>query len=142
MTTLELITDSSPYKFKSLGIFNEQDVYVGSSDDFPTDDNKYYELTDGKFPLTDYTDAFSESGLYHTLDGNIKVKIVSFNGSCEEGEINKYGPCRIIVEKVNQSNQAGGRKKRNLKNKSKRRKSNRRKSNRRKSNRRKSNRRR
>ena len=130
MTTLELITDSRPYKFKSLGIFNEEDVYVGSSDDFKKDNE--YELTDGKFPLTDYTDEFSESGLYHTLDGNIKVKIVGFNGSCEEGDINKYGPCRIIVEKVN----VGGRKKRNLKNKSKRRRSNRRKSNRRKSNRR------
>ena len=130
MTTLELITDSRPYKFKILGIFNEQDVYVGSSDDFKKDNE--YELTDGKFPLTDYTDEFSESGLYHTLDGNIKVKIVGFNGSCEEGDINKYGPCRIIVEKVN----VGGRKKRNLKNKSKRRRSNRRKSNRRKSNRR------
>ena len=130
MTTLELITDSRPYKFKSLGIFNEQDVYVGSSDDFKKDNE--YELTDGKFPLTDYTDAFSESGLYHMLNGNIKVKIISFNGSCEEGDINKYGPCRIIVEKVN----VGGRKKRNLKNKSKRRRSNRRKSNRRKSNRR------
>ena len=132
MTTLELITDSRPYKFKSLGIFNENDVYVGSSDDFPTDDNKYYELTDGKFPLTDYTDAFSESGLYHTLDRNIKVKIISFNGSCEEGEINKYGPCRIIVERANQE---GGRRKRKGKS-SKKRKSNRRKSNRRKSKRR------
>ena len=131
MTTLELITDSRPYKFKSLGIFNEQDVYVGSSDDFKKDNE--YELTDGKFPLTDYTDEFSESGLYHTLDGNIKVKIVGFNGSCEEGDdFNKYGPCRIVVEKVN----VGGRKKRNLKNKSKRRKSKRGKSNRRKSNRR------
>ena len=136
MTTLELINDSRPYKFKSLGIFNENDEYVGSSDDFPTDDNKYYELTDGKFPLTDYTDAFSESGLYHTLNGNIKVKIIRFNGSCEEGEINKYGPCRIIVERANQSNQAGGRKKRRLKSKSKRRKSKRGKSKRRKSNRR------
>ena len=132
MTTLELINDSRPYKFKSLGIFNENDVYVGSSDDFPTDDNKYYELTDGKFPLTDYTDAFSESGLYHTLDRNIKVKIISFNGSCEEGEINKYGPCRIIVERANQE---GGRRKRKGKS-SKKRKSNRRKSNRKKSKRR------
>ena len=130
MTTLELITDSRPYKFKSLGIFNEQDVYVGSSDDFKKDNE--YELTDGKFPLTDYTDEFSESGLYHMLNGNIKVKIISFNGSCEEGDINKYGPCRIIVEKAF----LGGRKKRNLKNKSKRRRSNRKKSNRRKSNRR------
>ena len=130
MTTLELITDSPPYKFKSLGILDDEDRFIGSSDDFKKDNE--YKLTDGKFPLTDYTDEFSESGLYHTLDGNIKVKIVGFNGSCEEGDINKYGPCRIIVEKVN----VGGRKKRNLKNKSKRRRSNRRKSNRRKSNRR------
>jgi len=130
MTTLELITDSPPYKFKSLGIFNENDVYVGSSDDFKI--NTEYQLTDGKFPLTDYTDAFSESGLYHTLDRNIKVKIISFNGSCEEGEINKYGPCRIIVERANQE---GGRRKRKGKS-SKKRKSNRRKSNRRKSKRR------
>lgn len=134
MTTLELITDSPPYKFKSLGILDDEDRFVGSSDDFKKDNE--YKLTDGKFPLTDYTDEFSESGLYHTLDGNIKVKIISFKNSCEEGDLNKYGPCKIIVEKANQSNQAGGRKKRNLKNKSKRRRSNRRKSNRRKSNRR------
>jgi hypothetical protein len=130
MTTLELINDSRPYKFKSLGIFNENDVYVGSSDDFKI--NTEYELTDGKFPLTDYKDEFSESGLYHTLNGNIKVKIIGFNGSCEEGDINKYGPCKIIVERANQ---AGGRRKRKGKS-SKKRKSNRRKSNRRKSKRR------
>jgi len=130
MTTLELINDSRPYKFKSLGIFNENDVYVGSSDDFKI--NTEYQLTDGKFPLTDYKDEFSESGLYHTLNGNIKVKIVGFNGSCEEGDINKYGPCKIIVERANQ---AGGRRKRKGKS-SKKRKSNRRKSNRRKSKRR------
>ena len=131
MTTLELITDSSPYKFKSLGVQDEVTGKYVDTGDFKIDDTKY-ELTDGKFPLTDYKDEFSQSGLYHTLDGNIKVKIVGFNGSCEEGDINKYGPCRIIVEKVN----VGGRKKRNLKNKSKRRKSKRGKSNRRKSNRR------
>ena len=89
-------------------------------------------MTDGKFPLTDYKDEFSESGLYHTLNGNIKVKIIGFNGSCEEGDINKYGPCKIIVERANQ---AGGRRKRKGKS-SKKRKSNRRKSNRRKSKRR------
>ena len=132
MTTLELITDSSPYKFKSLGVLDEETGKYVDTGDFKIDDTKY-ELTDGKFPLTDYKDEFSESGLYHMLNGNIKVKIVGFNGSCEEGDdFNKYGPCRIIVEKVN----VGGRKKRNLKNKSKRRKSKRGKSNRRKSNRR------
>ena len=130
MTTLELITDSPPYKFKSLGILDDEDRFVGSSDDFKKDNE--YKLTDGKFPLTDYTDEFSESGLYHTLDGNIKVKIIGFKNSCEEGDLNKYGPCKIIVEKAF----LGGRKKRNLKNKSKRRRSNRKRSNRRKSNRR------
>jgi hypothetical protein len=133
MTTLELITDSSPYKFKSLGVRNsdtDDTGKYGDSDDFKI--GTEYELTDGKFPLTDYTDKFSESGLYHTLNGNIKVKIVKFNGSCEEGDINKYGSCQIIVEKVF----LGGRKKRSLKSKSKRRKSKRGKSNRRKSNRR------
>jgi hypothetical protein len=130
MTTLELITDSPPYKFKSLGILDDEDRFIGSSDDFKKDNE--YKLTDGKFPLTDYTDEFSESGLYHTLDGNIKVKIIGFKNSCEEGDLNKYGPCKIIVEKAF----LGGRKKRNLKNKSKRRRSNRKRSNRRKSNRR------
>lgn len=90
-------------------------------------------MTDGKFPLTDYKDKFSESGLYHKLNGNIKVKIISFKNSCGEGDLNKYGPCRIVVVK---KGFWGGRKKRNLKNKSKRRISNRRKSNRRKSKRR------
>ena len=134
MTTLELITDSSPYKFKSLGVrnFDTDDTGIyGDSDDFKKD--TVYELTDGKFPLTDYKDQFSESKKYHMLNGNIKVKIIRFDNSCIEGEINKYGPCQIKVERANQ---AGGRKKRNLKNKSKRRRSNRRKSNRRKSNRR------
>ena len=132
MTTLELITDSSPYKFKSLGVLDEETGKYVDTGDFKIDDTKY-ELTDGKFPLTDYKDEFSQSGLYHTLNGNIKVKIIGFNGSCEEGDdFNKYGPCRIIVEKAF----LGGRKKRNLKNKSKRRRSNRKRSNRRKSNRR------
>jgi hypothetical protein len=133
MTTLELITDSSPYKFKSLGVQDERTGKYVDTGDFKIDDTKY-ELTDGKFPLTDYNDEFSQSGLYHTLNGNIKVKIIGFNGSCEEGDdFNKYGSCQIIVERANQ---AGGRKKRNLKSKSKRRRSNRKKSNRRKSNRR------
>ena len=40
MTTLELITDSPPYKFKSLGILDDEDRFVGSSDDFKKD-NEY-----------------------------------------------------------------------------------------------------
>ena len=60
---------------------------------------------------------FSESGLYHTLNGNIEVKITGFTDSCQEGQFNTYGSCKITVEKVT----TGGRK-----NKSNRRKSNRR----------------
>jgi hypothetical protein len=126
MTTLELISNSSPWRFKSLGVRNTESNESAVSTDFPKDTE--YTLTEGKFPLTDYKDMFSESGLYHTLNNNIEVKITGFDNSCQEGQINKYGSCKITVEK---KETAGGRK-----NKSNRRKSNRRKSNRRKSNRR------
>ena len=49
MTTLELITDSSPYKFKSLGVQDEMTGKYVDTGDFKIDDTKY-ELTDGKFP--------------------------------------------------------------------------------------------
>ena len=126
MTTLELLSDSPPYRFKSLGVYNPRTHAFAASDDFPTDTE--YELTAGKFPLTDYKDLFSQSELYHTLDENIEVKITGFTNSCQEGHFNKYSSCEITVEKKATT---GGRK-----NKSNRRKSNRRKSNRRKSNRR------
>ncbi len=58
MAILELISKTFPYSFKSLG-----------SNDFPKD--TVYVLTEGKFPLTNYKDMFSESKLYHTLDNNI-----------------------------------------------------------------------
>ena len=136
MTTLELTNPSPPYTFKSLGVQNKDPGAFGVSSDFPN--GNIYELTEGKFPLSNYKDMFSESGLYHTLNEDIKVKITGFDNSCQEGKINKFGSCKITVEKET----LGGRKKRGLKNKSNRRKSTRRKSNRRKSNRRKSNRRR
>ena len=119
MTTLELITNSSPYIFRSLGVIDGETRGFAASTDFPI--NTEYVLTDGKFPLTDYKDMFSNSGLYHTLNDNIKVKITGFDNSCQKGEINKYGSCNIIVEKET----LGGRKKRGSKNKSNRRKSNR-----------------
>jgi len=121
MTTLELKSYSPPYIFESLGVYNPNTHAFEESNDFPT--NTQYKLTAGKFPLTDYKDLFSESGLYHTLDENIEVKITRFDISCQEGQINKYGSCNITVEKKATT---GGRK-----NKSNRRKSNRRKSNRR-----------
>ena len=125
-----------PYMFKSLGVKTRKNTFEESTD-FPI--GTKYELTAGKFPLTDYNDAFSESGLYHTLDKNIEVKIIEFDTSCEEGKLNKHGSCKIKVERRFKKEEAttGGRK-----NKSNRRKTNRRKTNRRKSNRRKTNRRR
>ena len=144
MTTLELISNSPPYMFKSLGVYDPDTRAFVASNDFPsvnnTKDELTYELTEGKFPLTDYTDMFSKSGLYHTLNNNIKVKITGFDISCYAGKINEYGSCKITVEKeaTDEPNAiVGGRK-----NKSNRRKTNRRKSNRRKTNRRKTNRRR
>jgi hypothetical protein len=147
MTTLELLEredESSPFKFKSLGIIKtdyepdevktESNIYKPSND-FPIDTT--YELTDGKFPLTDYKDLFEKSNKYHTLNNDIKIKIIGFDNSCQEGQINKFGKCHITVEKATEEATGpateeattGGRK-------SKRRKSKRRKTNRRKSNRR------
>ena len=122
MTTLELVSNSPPYRFNSLGVYNPDTNRFDASNDFPT--NTQYELTAGKFPLTDYNDLFSKSKLYHTLNENIEVKITGFDNSCQEGQINKYGSCQITVEKKEAT--TGGRK-----NKSNRRKTNRRKSNRR-----------
>ena len=139
MTTLELITTTTPYKFKSLGIPNHSGKFSESTD-FPI--GREYELTDGKFPLTSHEDMFKHSGKYHTLD-NIQVKITGFNTSCGNNgvDLNQYGSCTITVEKEQSSitvekEQSSGGKKRGSKNKSKRRKSKRRKSKRRKSKRR------
>ena len=139
MTTLKLINDSPPYIFESLGKRNDMEPGNIVDNKFPKD--KLYVLRDGKFPLTDYKDMFSKSNLYHRLDvidNNIKVKITGFDNSCQEGQINKYGSCKITVEKEATT---GGRKNKSNRRKTNRRKTNRRKSNRRKTNRRKSNRR-
>ncbi len=137
MTTLEVLNDSSPYRFKSLGILNEGDgADFLDSIDFPI--GAEYKLSEGKFPLESYKDTFSESGLYHTLNENIKVKIIEFEDSCLGNQFNESGNnCRITVEKVNKETLSGGnrrrkktlsRRKKGGKNKSKRKKSKSRKS--------------
>ncbi len=145
MATLELLTFSPPYIFKSLGVEMNTGKFDNTTD-FPT--NREYLLTAGFFPLRDYTDTYEHSKRYHTLRDNttkkeIKIKITAFDDHCQIGQINKYNNCRIIVEKVNDQSVekvnyqfGGGRKKKNIKNKTNRKKLNRRKSNRRKSNRR------
>ena len=142
MATLELLTFSPPYTFKSLGVEMNRGKFDNTTD-FPT--NREYILTAGFFPLRDYNDMYEHSKRYHTLKDNttkkeIEIKITGFDTHCQIGQINEYDDCRIIVEKVNDQF-GGGRKKKNIKNKTNRKKLNRRKSNRRKSNRRKSNRR-
>ena len=121
-TTLKLISNYPPYMFKSLGVYNPVTRAYDASNDFPT--GTQYELTAVKYPLTDYNDTFDKSGLFHTLDNNIKVKITGFTYRCREGHIiDGDGSCEIEVEK---DDITGGRK-----NKSNRRKTNRRKTNRR-----------
>ena len=89
-------------------------------------ENSTYVLIEGKFPLTDYKDMFSESQKYHKfiekdkinesnytlnklkkiIEENselkkeiIELKITGFNNSCEEGKLGIYGSCNITVEK-------------------------------------------
>jgi hypothetical protein len=101
MATLQLITDIAPYKFRSLGTIRPDDdrgvrTYHESTD-FPI--GSEYTLTDGKFPFTDYKDLFEKSGLYHTFNDTIRIKIVGFDISCQAGTVNKYGIGTITVEK-------------------------------------------
>jgi hypothetical protein len=106
MAYLELINNSSPYKFISLGELNFDKSKYGEfvqSADFPIG-NKYV-LTKGKFPLN-YNDDFQNSGSYHTLNNNINVKITTFDEFCTEERFKnpqsfpKNAICRIQVEKV------------------------------------------
>ena len=93
-TILELQNDSAPYTFKSLGIYNERTKNYDESTLFPK--NIIVTLTSGKFPLNSYLDNYDKSKLTHTIGGKV-VKINGFKNSCEEGKINKFGNCRIIV---------------------------------------------
>uniref|UniRef100_A0A6C0EJL7 Uncharacterized protein n=1 Tax=viral metagenome TaxID=1070528 RepID=A0A6C0EJL7_9ZZZZ len=106
MAYLDLINNSSPYKFESLGELNFDKSKYGEfvqSTDFPI--GTKYVLTKGKFPLN-YNDDFKNSGSYHTLNNNIKVKITSFDEFCSEERFKnpqsfpKNAICRIQVEKI------------------------------------------
>ena len=124
MTDLKLVNGSEPYTFKSLGIDSDRG-YI-DSDDFPI--GQEYTLTDGKFPFTNFKDTFSHTNRYHTLNGNIKVKIRGFSYACEKGDFD-IPVCSITVERASSGeSMAQGKSKRR---KTKRRKSRRRKSNRR-----------
>jgi len=121
MTDLKLLNDSEPYTFKSIGIYGERG-YI-DSDDFPI--GQEYTLTDGKFPFTNFKDTFYHTNKYHTLNGNIKVKITGFTYGCDKGDFD-MPVCTITVERAGPGeSMAGGKSKRR---KSKRRKSKRRKS--------------
>lgn len=71
----------------------------------------------GKFPLDDYKDLYENSKTYHTLmvlseEEPIKVKITGFDNSCKKTDLNKFGNCKITVEKLEEQAATGGRKKR------------------------------
>lgn len=124
MTDLKLVNNFYPYTFRSIGIDGERG-YI-ESDDFPI--GQEYTLTDGKFPFTNFKDTFSHTNRYHTLNGNIKVKIRGFSYACEKGDFD-MPECSITVERASSGeSMAQGKSKRR---KTKRRKSRRRKSNRR-----------
>jgi hypothetical protein len=140
MTTLQIVPNRLVLKFKSLGII-DQDKFSripSESPDFPI--GTVYELQ-GKFPFTDQGDVFSRNGLYYTLynplnGNNIKVKIIAMYPSCTPQSWMKFGPCKIIVEKADETDEKAGETLGGKKRASKRRKTNRRKTNRRKTNRR------
>ena len=95
MTTLELQNDFPPYKFTSLGVYSDKIRKYVESDIFPKGTECI--LTDGKFPLTDYTDMFKHSQKTHTLN-DIVVKITAFTNNCQTGQINKYAKGKITIE--------------------------------------------
>ena len=100
MTTLQLQTIEPPYTFISLGIYNEYADQYKESTLFPR--NTTITLNSGKFPLTDYTDLYEHSNKTHCI-GDKTVKIVAFDVSCVERQLNKYGNAHIIVEEVTET---------------------------------------
>jgi len=97
MTTLQLQTIEPLYTFICLGIYNEFTEKYEESTLFTI--NTTITLNSGKFPLTDYTDLYEHSNHIHYIGDKI-VKIIGFNVSCIEGQLNKYGKGEITVEEV------------------------------------------
>jgi hypothetical protein len=93
-TTLKLISSTKPYIFRSLGVFDDVTQKYYQSSLFPK--KTEVELTSGKFPMTNYMNTYSESKKTHVIGGKT-VRIVAFVVSCEEGMLNEYGNCEIIV---------------------------------------------
>ena len=103
-TTLELITTSPPYKFKSLGKMSRygfrwrDEPRYDQSELFPI--GKEVELTEGKFPLTEYGNMHQYSRSAHIIDGKT-VGIVGTDDFCGKGQLrgqlNEYARCRIHV---------------------------------------------
>ena len=108
--SFELTTDTAPWMFKCLGVQQKfEEEYATPQSDFKKD--QIYELTDGKFPLTNHHDLNTK----YKLDGK-DVILDRFNNSCEVNKINKFGKCRInVIVNYNKNNtnnraQEGGKK--------------------------------
>jgi hypothetical protein len=103
-TALELVSSTPPYIFESLGVEDFNTYQYSESTLFPKETR--VELTSGKFPLNDYTNVY-KSNKTHVIGGKT-VRIVAFTNECEEGKLNKYGNCKILVV----ADQDGGRNRR------------------------------
>ena len=93
-TTLELMNNKKPYKFKSLGIIMK---HHRNSENFPQE--TVYELIEGKFPLEGYTDLNQPYKLKDN-NGNIHyAKLVGYGPSCED----LNGTCTINIERMTEN---------------------------------------
>ena len=93
-TTLQLVSSTKPYIFRSLGVFDYMTQKYYQSTLFPK--KTEVELTSGKFPMTNYMNTYSESKKTHVIGGKT-VRIVAFVNSCKEDILNEYANCEIIV---------------------------------------------
>jgi len=91
MTTLKFISNNN---FESLGCRNHTKNEYDESTIFPK--GTIVELTDGKFPLTNFRDLFKYSKTYHIIGGK-KVKLDGFCISCTKENVGKYGDSIIVV---------------------------------------------
>jgi len=108
--TLEL-SEENTKSFKCLGVENRSERkktdilhYYSPNETINVIQNKYYILTKGKFPFDDYKDLYEHSNqLYEFVkDGKtIYAKIVGFDNSCNEGQVNKYGNCKVYIQESN-----------------------------------------
>ena len=96
MTTLQLVSEQKK-TFKSLGCMDHLSGEYKESSLFPKE--TIVQLTEGKFPLTDYKDLHEHSGLFYKMN-NIQLKLLGFCISCVENNVEKYGDPILVVSEI------------------------------------------